>query len=111
MAGSVNKVILVGNLGRDPEIRFTQSGQKIANMSIATSETWRDKQSGERREKKPNGTGLLSLMSVLRTSLRNTLKKAPRFISKVLFRHESGRGMMVLKNIPPKLSCSASRAF
>jgi len=51
MAGSVNKVILVGNLGRDPEIRFTQSGQKIANMSIATSETWRDKQSGERREK------------------------------------------------------------
>ncbi len=51
MAGSVNKVILVGNLGRDPEIRFTQSGQKIANMSVATSETWRDKQSGERREK------------------------------------------------------------
>lgn len=51
MAGSVNKVILVGNLGRDPEIRFTQSGQKLANMSIATSETWRDKQSGERREK------------------------------------------------------------
>lgn len=51
MAGSVNKVILVGNLGRDPEIRFTQSGQKLANMSVATSETWRDKQSGERREK------------------------------------------------------------
>ncbi len=51
MAGSVNKVILVGNLGRDPEIRFTQSGQKIANMSVATSEQWRDKQSGERREK------------------------------------------------------------
>lgn len=51
MAGSVNKVILVGNLGRDPEIRFTQSGQKLANMSVATSEQWRDKQSGERREK------------------------------------------------------------
>lgn len=51
MAGSVNKVILVGNLGRDPEIRFTQSGQKIANMSIATSEQWRDKSSGDRREK------------------------------------------------------------
>ncbi len=51
MAGSVNKVILVGNLGRDPEIRFTQSGQKIANMSVATSEQWRDKQTGERREK------------------------------------------------------------
>ncbi|MBO6520926.1 MAG: single-stranded DNA-binding protein [Rhodospirillales bacterium] len=51
MAGSVNKVILVGNLGRDPEIRFTQSGQKIANMSVATSDQWRDKQTGERREK------------------------------------------------------------
>ncbi|MEX0695899.1 MAG: single-stranded DNA-binding protein [Rhodospirillales bacterium] len=51
MAGSVNKVILVGNLGRDPEIRFTQSGQKIANMSVATSEQWRDKSTGDRREK------------------------------------------------------------
>ena len=51
MAGSVNKVILIGNLGRDPEIRFTQAGKKIANFSIATSETWRDRQSGERRER------------------------------------------------------------
>ena len=51
MAGSVNKVILVGNLGRDPEVRFSQSGQKIVNMSIATSETWKDKQSGDRKEK------------------------------------------------------------
>ena len=51
MAGSVNKVILVGNLGRDPEIRHTQDGRKIANLRVATSETWRDKNSGERREK------------------------------------------------------------
>ena len=51
MAGSVNKVILVGNLGRDPEIRTTQNGGKVANLSIATSETWRDRNSGERREK------------------------------------------------------------
>ena len=51
MAGSVNKVILVGNLGRDPEIRRTQDGRPIANLRIATSETWRDKNSGERREK------------------------------------------------------------
>lgn len=51
MAGSVNKVILVGNLGRDPEIRFAQNGNKIANFSIATSESWRDKASGERKEK------------------------------------------------------------
>jgi single-strand DNA-binding protein len=51
MAGSVNKVILIGNLGRDPEIRTTQDGARIANLSLATSETWRDKASGERRER------------------------------------------------------------
>ncbi|MDP6574449.1 MAG: single-stranded DNA-binding protein [Rhodospirillales bacterium] len=51
MAGSVNKVILVGNLGRDPEARFTQDGTKIVNFSMATSESWKDRQSGERREK------------------------------------------------------------
>lgn len=50
MAGSINKVILVGNLGRDPEIRHTNSGQKIANLSVATSDTWKDK-SGERQER------------------------------------------------------------
>ena len=51
MAGSVNKVILVGNLGRDPEIRSTQDGTRVANLSLATSESWRDKNSGERKER------------------------------------------------------------
>jgi single-strand DNA-binding protein len=51
MAGSVNKVILVGNLGRDPEVRAFQNGGKVCNLRIATSETWRDKSSGERKEK------------------------------------------------------------
>jgi single-strand DNA-binding protein len=51
MAGSVNKVILVGNLGADPEIRRTQDGRPICNLSVATSDSWRDKNSGERREK------------------------------------------------------------
>src|SRR3954471_2059004 len=51
MAGSVNKVILVGNLGRDPEVRHTQDGKPIVNLSIATSETWRDRNSGERKER------------------------------------------------------------
>ena len=51
MAGSVNKVILVGNLGRDPEIRSTQDGTRIANLSLATSENWRDRNTGERRER------------------------------------------------------------
>jgi single-strand DNA-binding protein len=51
MAGSVNKVILVGNLGRDPEVRNSQDGNKIVNLALATSETWNDRQSGERKEK------------------------------------------------------------
>jgi single-strand DNA-binding protein len=51
MAGSVNKVILVGNLGADPEIRRTQDGRPIANLRLATSESWKDKTTGERREK------------------------------------------------------------
>jgi len=51
MAGSVNKVILVGNLGRDPEIRSTQDGTRIAHFTLATSESWRDKMSGERKER------------------------------------------------------------
>jgi single-strand DNA-binding protein len=51
MAGSVNKVIIVGNLGRDPEVRSFQNGGKVVNLTVATSETWRDKSSGERKEK------------------------------------------------------------
>ncbi len=51
MAGSVNKVILVGNLGRDPEVRAMQSGDKVVNLSIATSESWKDKATGEKKER------------------------------------------------------------
>ncbi len=51
MAGSVNKVILVGNLGRDPEVRSTQDGREVCNFPVATSETWRDKNTNERKEK------------------------------------------------------------
>jgi single-strand DNA-binding protein len=51
MAGSVNKVILIGNLGRDPEVRSFQNGGRVANLSVATSESWRDKASGERKER------------------------------------------------------------
>lgn len=51
MAGSVNKVTLVGNLGKDPEVRTTQDGQKMVNLSMATKDTWKDRQSGERRER------------------------------------------------------------
>jgi single-strand DNA-binding protein len=51
MSGSLNKVSLIGNLGKAPEVRSTQDGREIANLTVATSETWKDKQSGERREK------------------------------------------------------------
>lgn len=51
MAGSVNKAIIIGNCGKDPEIRHTNSGEKIANLSVATSEQWKDKNTGERKEK------------------------------------------------------------
>ncbi len=51
MAGSVNKVILIGNLGRDPEVRHTQAGDPIVHLNVATSETWKDRESGERRER------------------------------------------------------------
>ena len=51
MAGSVNKVIIVGNLGRDPEVRTFQNGGKVCNLRIATSETWKDRQTGERKER------------------------------------------------------------
>lgn len=51
MAGSVNKVILVGNCGKDPEVRNTQDGRKVVNLSVATSESWKDKASGERKER------------------------------------------------------------
>lgn len=50
MAGSVNKVILIGNVGKDPEVRTTQTGSRLCNLSIATSESWKDKATGERRE-------------------------------------------------------------
>ena len=51
MAGSINKVILVGNLGRDPEVRAMQDGREVCNLALATSESWKDKNTGERREK------------------------------------------------------------
>lgn len=51
MAGSINKVILVGNLGNDPEVKTMQSGDRVANLSVATSESWKDKMSGERKER------------------------------------------------------------
>src|SRR3546814_5744867 len=66
MAGSVNKVILIGNLGRDPEIRSMQDGGRVANLSLATSESWRDKSSGDRRERSEERRGGKECVSTCR---------------------------------------------
>lgn len=77
MAGSVNKVILVGNLGRDPEIRYTQDGRPICNLRLATTETWRDKSSGERREKTEWHTVVLFSEGLCKVA-ENYLKKGSK---------------------------------
>lgn len=78
MAGSVNKVIIVGNLGKDPEVRSFQSGGKVANFSVATSETWKDKQTGERKERTE-----WHRVSVLNEGLVNVVEQYLRKGSKV----------------------------
>ncbi len=78
MAGSVNKVILVGNLGKDPEIRFMPDGGKVASFSIATSESWKDKASGERRDKTE-----WHRISVMNDKLADIIEKYVRKGSKV----------------------------
>jgi single-strand DNA-binding protein len=77
MAGSVNKVILVGNLGKDPEIRTTQSGTEIASFSIATSESWKDKSTGERKEK-TEWHNIVVFNERLVTVVKNYVKKGSK---------------------------------
>lgn len=77
MAGSVNKVILVGNLGADPEIRAFQSGDEVANLSIATSESWKDKATGERKEK-TEWHKVVVYNQALVTVCKNYLKKGAK---------------------------------
>ncbi len=77
MAGSVNKVILIGNLGRDPEVRTFQNGNRVCNLRIATSETWRDKTSGERREKTEWHTVVIFNENLLRVA-EQYLKKGSK---------------------------------
>ena len=85
MAGSVNKVILVGNLGRDPEIRSTQDGMRIANLAVATSETWRDKMSGERKER-TEWHRVVIFNERLAEIPKSTCASAQRSISRALYR-------------------------
>ncbi|MDO1559909.1 single-stranded DNA-binding protein [Brevundimonas sp. 2R-24] len=77
MAGSVNKVILIGNLGKDPEIRSLGSGDRVANLRIATSETWRDKATGERKEKTEWHTVTIFNENIVKVA-ENYLKKGSK---------------------------------
>ncbi len=101
MAGSVNKVILVGNLGQDPDVRTMNNGGKVCNFSVATSESWKDKASGEKREKTEwhrvviFGDGLVRVCE-------NYLKKALRFILRALCKPVNGKIVMVMTNTRPK---------
>ena len=107
MAGSVNKVILVGNLGRDPEVRSTQDGSKIVNLSIATSERWKDKNTGD-SAKRPNGIALSSLTTPLAGSPSNIFAKARHAISKASCRPANGPISRGLKNTQPKWFCNVT---
>ena len=92
MAGSVNKVILVGNLGRDPEVRRMTSGDPVVNLSIATSESWRDKSSGERKEK--TEWHRVDLQQNLADVAEKYLRKGSKAILRASFRpaiHRQGR--------------------
>ncbi len=86
--GSVNKVILIGNLGRDPEIRYLPSGGAVANLAVATSEKWRDKQTGENREKQ-NGVVSFCLENSLISPVAIYVK-ARKFISRANYKRASG---------------------
>src|SRR6516164_7329770 len=90
MAGSVNKVILVGNLGADPEIRRTQDGRPIANLRLATSDSWRDKATGERREKTEWHRVVIFNENLCRIA-EQYLKEAQRFTLKAPCRRASGK--------------------
>ena len=109
MAGSVNKVILVGNLGRDPEIRFTQAGKKIANFSIATSEQWRDRQSGERRER-TEWHRIVVFNEGLADVVERFVKKAASSTSKVNCAPANGRDRTARTTTAPKLCWKVSTA-
>ena len=107
MAGSVNKVILVGNLGKDPEIRRTQDGRPIANLSIATSETWRDKGTGERKEK-TEWHRVVIFSEPLCKIVEQYLKKGAKVYIEGALRPANGPTRAASRNTRPKWCCRDS---
>ncbi len=109
MAGSVNKVILVGNLGKDPEIRRTQDGRPIANLRIATSESWRDKNTGERREKTEWHSVVIFNENLCKVA-EQYLRRARRSTSRARCRRANGRTSRARTATRPRSCCRASTA-
>jgi single-strand DNA-binding protein len=108
MAGSVNKVILVGNLGKDPEIRSLNSGDKVANLSVATSETWRDRSSGERKER--TEWHRVSIFNDNLVKIAESYLKKGSKVSKAPCRPANTTTPPARNATPPRSSCRSSAA-
>ena len=106
MAGSVNKVILVGNLGRDPEVRSTQDGAKIVNLSIATSERWKDRNTGEPREKTEWHRVVIFNENLGRVA-EQYLRKGSMSMLRASCKPANGPTSRALRNTPPRSCCNA----
>ncbi len=102
MAGSVNKVILVGNLGQDPEVRSFDNGGEVVNMSIATSETWKDRATGERRERTEWHRVAIFNPGLVTVAKNYLKKKAPRSISRASWKPANGVTRTATIAIRPK---------
>ena len=102
MAGSLNKVMIIGNLGRDPEVRSFQNGGKVCNLRIATSERWRDKNSGENREK-TEWHFLLILSEGLVRVCEQYLKKGSKVLLKVNCKRANGKIKVAMIATPQRL--------
>ena len=100
MAGSINKVILVGNLGADPRVSNTQSGTKVVNLSVATTDTWKDKLSGERKDRTE-----WHRVVIFNPQLADI---AERYLRKASCKLVNGKTIPVLKDIQPRLYCKIS---
>ena len=109
MAGSVNKVILVGNLGKDPEVRRLNSGEPVVNLRIATSENWKDKATGERKERTEWHNVVIFNENLARVA-EQFLKKGSKVYVEGQCRRANGRTSPARRSTRPKSCCNASAA-
>jgi hypothetical protein len=105
MAGSVNKVILVGNLGRDPEVRTLPSGDRVVSFSLATTESWRDKNTGERKDRTEWHN-----ISIFNENLGKIAARAPKSISRASWRRANTPTRMAISARPRTLCCNVIAA-